>query len=819
MSSSYYVDSQQTLPDFASFVRGFLDPDCYIRAEKKDELPLFMAAEYASAGVRRCAANVLRVGFAIYDIDKGTWDDLYPSLAKAQEVGYVIYTSFSHGPEQLKVRLIVKLKRPVEIHEWSSFWIRSAVHMGLHEIVDKKCADPCHMFFTPGGNNPEAYQVDGADGPGMDVDAVLALDLPANIVAPVIDHQVVLDEEERGEIGQGLKEVWRGQLDNLAAEIRKRPYPGEIYDLKSHGVYGIARGVPHIVSEDRVRNIVRAALSHRYRKHAGDADPAAIDAQRDTSFEQVDIAIGEGQNSPWYPPATEDVERLPLTEFGLSERLLAEHEEDLSFEYKWKKWLVWNDQFWNLEGGDSLVAQRMKASIRAIPEEADAFHAERWIAKEAFEEAAKDPDIDEGVKSQLEYELKGLEGQIESIHKFALGCETNKKRNSGISLASDESSVMVSHKKFNANKWLINFRNGTLDLQTGRLRPHARGDFITRMLPFSFNPDAKCPRFDKLLSDCMLGRKSLVDFLWRLLGYTATGFTSEQMLILMVGDGENGKTTFVETILAAFGNEDGYGFVANSENLLTNKGGSRHETWRMSLFGKRLVSCEEVDEGRNLNESLIKELTGGNRITGRRMREDEWSFAAEFQLWVSTNHLPHIRGVDEGIWRRMKVVPWDASFPKGAPSTDGNLKEKLLQEICGIWARIALEAAAWAKDGLTFPQEVEEATAAFRREEDPLRPFLEAWCAYEASAFVLKKELWGAYDTYCQDAPRNQVFHVSKRFHAAMAKNKQLKASHKREGALGYLGMRIMTSEERMAANPRAQFLKSQTSANKSAPN
>jgi putative DNA primase/helicase len=411
------------------------------------------------------------------------------------------------------------------------------------------------------------------------------------------------------------------------------------------------------------------------------------------------------------------------------------------------------------------------------------------------------------VKDLAEEKYNRLHKIIEDIHKFAKQSETRNRVAAGSHLATDDQNILISHTQLNKDPWLLNFENGTLDLRTGQLREHNRKDYITRLAPHKFDPNAACPVFDKFLLECMQGNRGLVDFIWRLLGYTAVGVTTEQILILNIGEGANGKTTFMNTVLDAFGlGYGGYAFAANSENLLTNKGGNKHETWRMDMFGKRLVTAMEVEEGRQLAESLIKELTGSDPITGRRMREDNWTYVPEHQLWVSANQLPHVRGTDEGIWRRLKVIPWKVSF-RGRE--DQKLPQRLLQEIPGIWARIAREAVLWRDKGLLSSDAVNEATDDYRREQDPLQPMLDQWFLLGDELFVPRDVAWAAYLEYAEDS-RNQVFHQRKRFYEAMRKRFP---DHKDgAGTRGFKGLRLKTPQERHESSPRARLLAAQQS-------
>jgi putative DNA primase/helicase len=614
------------------------------------------------------------------------------------------------------------------------------------------------------------------------------------------NYTPVLEEEDRGEVTEGLREYWDAKLYNLCQEIRNRPFPGEIYDLKSHAVFGLARGAPHIISEDRIRNMVRAALDARYRKH-GDPPEAAV--WRKESYDQVDQAIADGLGVPWYPPKIDDVETHPLTEYGLAERLLDQYAEDLVHEPSWANWLVWNGKFWNLEAGRALVQEKHKATTRTVALEAQAYYHDCWIARQEFERVSEDPNIESEVKEAATRKFKALDKRINDIFSFALKSETRGKTNAAIDLASSDPRVLISHHRLNKNPYLLNFSNGVVDLRTGQPHAHRREDYITRMVPHDFDPTATCPAFDNFLLECMAGRPRLVNFLWRLLGYTSIGVTTEQIIVILVGDGANGKTTFSNTILEAFGEgEGGYGFAANSENLLTTKGMSRHETYRMSLFGKRFVPCQEVEEGRSFAESLIKELCGSDHITGRKMRQDEWTYLPEHQVWLSVNHLPMVRGTDEGIWRRLIVIPWDISF-KGRE--DVKLPEKLKLEIPGIWARIAREAVAWQQEGLPIPPEVQAATDEYRREQDPLEPFFELWCVVGADSedFAARDLLWAAYLQYAEYS-NNRAFHQKKTFFAAL--KKRFREGQNRQGKRGFRGLRLMTPKERVDALPQSKL-------------
>ena len=809
VSNSKFVDVQKTQKNFAEFVEKFLDPTTFRLADRKEALPLFMPAEYARVGARRCAANVLRVHMLVLDFDKGTPAQISQVLENAARFGHVAYTSFNHDPKgQWKFRTVTKLSRPVDQTEWSKFFPRAVDALGATGLNDIKCADPCHMFYVPGGKDRTLYRCIGEDGPALDVDAVLQRPLPKGAVEEKQKiYPEVLEEKDRAQIDEGLKLLWDAKLSNVADEISEAPFPGSIYHLKSHAVFGLARGIPHIISEERVRRMVRAALDQRYNGYNDDA----VEAYKIKSYKQVEEAIEKGKSKPWWPPKVEEADAHALTDMGLAERLLERDHENIAYEPTWDKWLVWNGKYWNADAGDTLVQERMKEAVREIEfGELNVRLMECWRLKELHEGVKDDKNASEELKARAEYEYEEAKKAIAQLAKFAEKSQQAPRVAAGVALATSDPRVLCSYTEMNKDPWLLNALNGTVDLRTGILRPHRREDMITRIVPHEIL-DTPTPYFDRFLEEITCGDKELIQFLWRLWGYVAIGITSEQIIIIFHGDGANGKSTYLRLKLEAFGHgPSGYGHAAQSSNLLTHKGADQHSTWRMGMFGKRAVIIQEVEEGRTLAESQLKELTGGDLITGRKMRQDEWSYVPEFTPLLGCNSLPHVRGIDEGIWRRFVIIPCKASF-KGRE--DKGMFEKLKAEIPGIWYRAVKEAVLWRQaGGLTVPQAVVEATSAYRIEQDPLRDFFEKWCVMgEPGSFVSRANVWNAYAEYCEDT-RQQMFHERKRFYAAVEKTGKALGDafdeHKRNGVRGFIRLRLKEPKERQEASPRAQLQK-----------
>jgi putative DNA primase/helicase len=336
--------------------------------------------------------------------------------------------------------------------------------------------------------------------------------------------------------------------------------------------------------------------------------------------------------------------------------------------------------------------------------------------------------------------------------KFAKSTSSARGIGNMLAMAKSEPGIAVTLDRLDTDPWSLNVANGTLDLRSGQLRPHKRSDLITKLCPVEYNPDAKCPSFENMLATIMAGHQGLVTFLQRAAGYSLTGDVSEQVLFLLWGMGANGKSTFLNAMLDTLGGDFS---MQAPDGLLMIKQGESHPTERADLFGKRLVSSAEVEDGRRFAESLIKQLTGGESIRARRMREDHWQFLPTHKLWLATNHKPIIRGTDFGIWRRIKFVPFMVTI--AAENQDKALGEKLKAERAGILAWAVRGCFEWQADGLGEPIEVTEATDEYRGEMDVLGAFLAESCIEGRQCAVKASTLYAAYAKWAEKTGEHAV--------------------------------------------------------------
>ncbi|HPM84554.1 MAG TPA: phage/plasmid primase, P4 family, partial [Candidatus Anammoximicrobium sp.] len=390
----------------------------------------------------------------------------------------------------------------------------------------------------------------------------------------------------------------------------------------------------------------------------------------------------------------------------------------------WGKWQSWDGTRWKID------------DCRAVDSFAKQIGKELWTEYEKLAPEF-DPEEDKAI-------FKAMIG-------FCQRSNSDHGLRSMLALVRSELGIPVVPSQLDQDPWLFNVQNGTIDLRTGKLRPHDRADYITKLAPVEFREGADCKLWCAFLN-VVLPDADLRGFVRRLVGYCLTGSTQEHILPFLYGVGANGKSTFLNTVLALLGTD--YAIKAPTDLLLAKKS-EGHPTELADLFGRRFVACIEAEDGRRLAESLVKELTGGDRIRARRMREDFWEFSATHKIWLAANHKPQVRGTDYGIWRRIKLIPFGVIIPDD--KQDKALPGKLLGELPGIlnWALIG--CAEWQRDGLGEPPVVRAATADYRNEMDVLGDFIAERCLVADGCEVGASELFEAYKTWCEAAGEKAI--------------------------------------------------------------
>jgi putative DNA primase/helicase len=458
--------------------------------------------------------------------------------------------------------------------------------------------------------------------------------------------------------------------------------------------------------------------------------------------------------------------RPPMrTDKGNGERLVRTYGAELRFAHQLGAWLYWNGRYWQRDATAEIM-RRAKLVASAIADEAK--------------------DVED-------------EDERTAILKWSVTSQAKAKLEAMISLAESEADVSITAEALDRQPWKLNALNGTIDLKTGELHPAKRSDLLTRAVPTVFDAHARCPQWEGFLRRIFDDQKSMIDFVQRIVGYTLTGSIKEHKLFFLYGTGANGKSTFIETIRAVLGE---YAQVADFTTFLhrdMDSGGPRNDLARMP--GARMVTASEVESGRHLNEPLIKNLTGGDKATARFLHHEFFDFYPEFKLWLIGNHKPHVRGTDEGFWRRIVFITFGVTIP--LEERDGDLKAKLVDELPGILRWAVDGCLAWQKQGLDEPLEVTIATESYRTEMDSLQTFIAERCKIDKAVKVMAGDLYREYSEWCEATGERPL---SQKMFAIRIGEKHVERKRTEQGMF-YMGIDLQRSAGKVTGgNERPKF-------------
>ena len=397
------------------------------------------------------------------------------------------------------------------------------------------------------------------------------------------------------------------------------------------------------------------------------------------------------------------------TDLGNAERFAQDFGGQVRYVPPWRRWLVWDGLRWAEDNGGAV--ERLAHTM----------------ILQLYHDAANLKDHDEKIR----------------LLRHAERSENNARLRALLECARVKEPIPIQPAALDTHPMRLTVANGTLDLVTGTLGPARPEDFITKRVPIMFDPGARCPRWDAFLKQ-VVPDAAVRGFLQKAVGYSLTGDISEQCMFLLLGVGANGKTTFVEIVRRVLGDSAHQADVATFLDRL-QQGGPRNGV--AGLCGMRFVTSSEIGENRRLNESLMKTLTGSEPISASRIYEREFEFHPTFKIWIAANHKPVIRGADEGIWRRLRLVPFTANI---APDKqDHHLREKLETELPGILAWAVQGCLAWQREGLGETETVTVATKQFREESDEIGQFIAARCTRDDTKSTPAGALYTAYEAWC----------------------------------------------------------------------
>ena len=455
-------------------------------------------------------------------------------------------------------------------------------------------------------------------------------------------------------------------------------------------------------------------------------------------------------------PATA-VEPEHLTDLGNARRLVATYGQDILYQLPDGPYLTWDGMRFADDAGEVQLERWAQETIYAM--HADAIY-------------------------QTEDET-----ERRARIKHALASESRRAIAAMVALVRSQPGIPVRPDQLDGDPWLLNVLNGTVELrQCARLRTHERGDRITKVVPVNYVPEARCPTWLKFLERVLGGNQELIGFLQRFLGYTLTGRTDEQVIAIAHGAGANGKSTFLHAAKMILGD---YGQSVPLDTFLVNKHVDTARPDLARLRGARLVAAVESDSGQRFAEGLVKMVTGQDTIVARRLYREHFEFAPTFKVVIATNHRPVIRGTDDAIWRRIRLVPFTVTIPP--EERDRDLPDKLLTEREGILAWAVQGCLEWQRAGLGMPEDVRAATDQYRDDMDLLGGFIADHCTVGPEASATAGALYQAYLGWANQAGERPA--SRKAFGLALVERGFQPVRHGKERSRSWLGIGLAGQE------------------------
>ena len=418
-------------------------------------------------------------------------------------------------------------------------------------------------------------------------------------------------------------------------------------------------------------------------------------------------------------PSEYSLEHL-TTDMGNSERFVRQHGANVKYNTKRKMYLLW--QRTHHEWDDSVkILEKAQQTARSI-----------------YAEAAEQED-------------KKIQ---EILATWAKSSHSTMRLSAMLTQAKAHLTVELS--ELDRDGLLYNCQNGTIDLRTGKLRPHRKEDMITVCVPITFDPTAKCPTWQSFLQFITCNDTELETYLQKAVGYTLTGENKEQIFFDCYGEqGNNGKTTFLTVVRSLLGD---YGTSVPIDLFLHNtksNAAQGHTESLANIQGKRFVIPSELVRHARLAMALLKTVTGNDTIKASRKAEHEVEFVSICKIWLYGNYKPIVHEMGNSFWRRLKLIPFNAMVPDDQINKD--LPAALQKELPGILNWAIAGCLAWQKEGFNESKAVNDATDKYRAESDELAQFIKDACELGTDNFTAKKVMKYAYAQWCEDAGQNQM--------------------------------------------------------------
>ena len=424
-----------------------------------------------------------------------------------------------------------------------------------------------------------------------------------------------------------------------------------------------------------------------------------------------DTVVAIARSITRYQPEDESTD-YKLTDVGNAERFVAMFKDAVKYCAIYKKWFIWNGKFWEQDDTGKIITYAIEC-VRNIIHEADML-----------------PEGDKR-KAMIQHSLKS---------------ESSSRLRAMLEIAAGIPDITIRSEQLDQNPWLLNCENGTIELKTGKLREHRPEDFITKICHAPYDTNCAIPLWTQLLEKVTVGDEAMQRYIQKALGYALSGDTSEQAIFILYGTGSNGKSTLLN-IFSDLMNT--YAQSTPSDTFMQKKNESVNNDIAR-LKGARFVSAIEMEENKRMAESLIKSMTGGDRLVTRFLYGEFFEYVPQFKVFLAVNHKPVIKDTTNSIWRRIKLIPFTTTFTE--QERDKNFSARIeATELPGILAWAVQGCLMWQHDGLTMPDFVSEATRKYKDEMDAFTNFFTECCEVREDGRVSNKMLRAKYDEWCKE--------------------------------------------------------------------
>jgi putative DNA primase/helicase len=533
---------------------------------------------------------------------------------------------------------------------------------------------------------------------------------------PIVDDHLPIVDAAVAHLAQANPKLWAGEWDVIRTFGKKQLYPSQ-----SEADMSLASRTAHHLVEQGVPADTLYLLTETVFGRSGLAQRDKWQSREDYKVKTISRACASAMASPDSPSSATGSAAPPTPPVDWSlhgdvrnARFFADKWHGrLAYVYERKKWMHWGHSRWAMCVAGEEV-ERAKETCRAI-----------YTA--AGQELAKDPE-----KSQ-------------KLVREAAQAHLSQRIKAMVDLAQSDPMLAVSSTRLDADNYLLGVENGLVDLRKASLRPNKPELFITRYCNANFDPNAECPRWLQFLDEIFQGDQATITSVQRLLGYTLTGLNTEEFLVFCVGFGANGKSIFGNVIGYIVGD---YGKTAPSTLLAARRGDDHSARSDLAMLdGARMVSVNELPAGMRLDEQVVKQLAGREPISARHLYGEFFTFQPRFTVWVRTNHKPIIKGDDDGIWRRVIVLPFRRKFEPH--EQDPHLEAKLLAERDGILRWMVEGAQMYLKQGMYFSPMMQAERKQFRKDSDMLGEFLEERTSAKPNGKVEQSHLYSSWVAWC----------------------------------------------------------------------